>query len=237
LSIAIWPLRPINRVPIPPKVGIVRTTIMNIPERPWFAAAVVAALALLPACASDHADPNYRFKTAAQSFGASDKIDSAEAEPDAIQRSTLAAPYADVYRAALVAASQAQFNVESEDRRAGVILATQDLRAEWRPGSPTSVTQMRKYYRVDVRETGPRSTEVLILSKVQAQCEPASKVTQGLVVAASFGLALIGSDPEAPKLCAAINAGMWAKGRHSNQQELGQFMTFVRNNLIASGAL
>lgn len=203
--------------------------------RPWRLAASSICMVLLVACAS--APVAFRMKSAAAMFGPVAQVDWQAAEPDAVRRSLIAAPFADVQRAAMVAATQAQLNIEQEDKRSGVLLATRDVRAEWNPGNHNSVTDMRYAYLILVRETGPRTTEVLIASKVQANCRPYSGMERTLFAVTTLGISEAAGLGGGNARCQSIAEGMWAQGQVGSQQEMGQFMNFLRNNLIAAGAL
>lgn len=197
--------------------------------------ASVIGAALLAACTTG---PGVvRMKSATEMFGAAASVNWQDAEPDAVRRTLLAAPFADVQRAAMVAASQAQFNIEQEDKRGGVLLATRDVRGEWNPGNHNSVTNIRYSYLIVVREAGPRSTEVRIGAKVQADCTPYSGIGRTVFAVTTLGISEATGMGEGNARCQRMADGTWAKGQGGSQQEMGQFMNFLRNNLIAAGAL
>ncbi len=140
------------------------------------------------------------------------------------KRETFDIPYEDVYRAANMAVSQAQINIKQQDKGKGVILGERYL------GSADV------FYAVKVKELGPKSTEVLIMTKAERTCRQLTTldwITSPFWVVFSLGLGvfLINQSLDCSKL---LESGpYWANG----QKELEQFQVFLRNNLIAAGLL
>ncbi len=174
-----------------------------------------------------------QFLTVDQAFKSGAEIQPPAAASNAIRKGLFAASYEDVFRAATVAASQAQLNVERADKSKGLILATRSV-----PMVPAGTDYLRPtehifYYAITVKELEPKQSEVTIASKVQGQC---SMAPVGTVTVFSLGTATA----HALKLnekCTSLSNGMWAVGTHGSGRELGQFQTFLRNNLIAAGVL
>ena len=152
----------------------------------------------------------------------------AEAAPAGSKRSSVfAAPYQDVYRAALVGASQNQINVENENRSRGYILGTRAIQmvplvprcANSEPLNGRALP-LRYYYVISVREKGPKATEVVAAVKAQGTCWSGN---------------CFESVDKAQ--CAAYSTPHWATAQENPDEALTQLMVFIRNNLIAAGAL
>ncbi len=155
---------------------------------------------------------------------------------EAAKTNVLEAPYEDVFRAASVAASQAQFNVEHVQKSRGLILASRPVKM--RPHGTSAdypewqITDHAYFYAVSVRELGPKRTEVRISAKVQGRC---GMWSAGMyVMTGGLGTAYFN---EQNARCRELSSGMWAIGSHNTAQEMGQFLTFLRNNLLAAGML
>jgi len=168
-----------------------------------------------------------------------------DAPPDSYKKGTFAAPFEDVFRAVNVAASQAQLNVESTDKRKGQILATRFAQVQPRgfSGDYSLKTFASTYsYMIAVSEKGPKTTEVLASSKVQITCERVTAlgwIGRTLAVPLTFGLMLVVLPFQIrdDNRCADLSTAQWATGELSSQQELDRLLIFTRNNLIAAGAL
>jgi len=162
-----------------------------------------------------------------------------DAPPDSFKKASFEAPYEDVFRAVSVAASQAQFNVESTDKRKGSILATRVIMVQG-PVNRT-ITEPRQYsYAIVAKEIGPKATEVMTLARVQQTCTRDSGLTWTLVSIFTFGIALptaLIMYPVEKIRCDNAATVQWATGPYTTLQEMNQLMTFARNNLIAAGAL
>jgi hypothetical protein len=142
--------------------------------------------------------------------------------PNWIKKVVLDASYEEVFRAASIAATQAQWDVEKQDKHAGIVLAKRLVESEAVPVSWGSErTTHAHFYRISVTELAGKQTEVAIVGKVQAYCV----IQHGLT-----GLHA-GKDNEN---CQKLAAGMWQSVAES--PEVSQFVVFLRNNLIAAGA-
>lgn len=204
----------------------------------WACALFCASLAL--GCTTVPDGGNFRFKSAVELFEESAAMDWSTIPAEANQMTVLPVAFADAFRAATVSATQAQFNIEKIDARQGRLLALRDLRAAWNPGNPNSITSMRYGYLIQLREQGPKLTEVRIAAKVQAYCEAVSGAGRVFFAVTTFGIteAVDGANTwSANDRCKALPAGIWARRPLDSQQEMGQFMNFVRNNLLAAGLL
>ncbi len=150
---------------------------------------------------------------------------------DAYETALFMAPYEDVYRAALVSVSQVQFNVTYESRSKGYIFAKRFVAS-----APTVVmetmggyAERRYYYAIEVTELAAKKTRVKIMAKTQGQCQG----IHGLLNAMSLGINEVATDSK--ELCRQYSSIHWAAGFDNTSQELNQYITFVRNNLIAAG--
>lgn len=146
---------------------------------------------------------------------------------DSYKKVVFEAPYEDVFRIAEVSATQAMFNIESVDKAKGLIFA---LKVTQEPGvwnysacgSPRN--DKRYFYAIRVKETGPTTTEVTILSKAQGASCYAGGASVGTAV--GTGLGVFNKDK-----AVAYASVHWS----TNLQDLLQYVTLMRNNLIASG--
>lgn len=159
---------------------------------------------------------------------------SSSAPPESIKKSTFEAPFEDVFRAVTVSASQAQFNIESSDKSKGMILAER-IAPTGRVGD-NNVTQTKFFHAIAVKEVGSKVTEVTILSKAQTRCGYQSAGTHVGLTILTFGIWLL----FIPPMVALDNQCKDAAKLHwdtMSLERLTQFMTFIRNNLIAAGVL
>jgi hypothetical protein len=179
---------------------------------------------LLAACAAMTPEERpARFMTVDDAFGSSAQSNEPPQGSEAIKKTVFNASYEEVFRAVSTSTAQAQFEIQTEDKRAGLILATRDVQMLWfqQGGVHGTVTPHLYFYAIRLKELGPKRTEVTIVSKVQGKC-------------------FIIHDPFPNKMdeyCPRLSAGMWSEGYHNDAQHLGQFMIFVRNNLLAAGVL
>jgi hypothetical protein len=148
--------------------------------------------------------------------------------PLSVKQAQLEAPYEDVFRAATVAAAQAQFNIEKSDKRQGLILAEQVERLP-QYGQTGAIT---RYYAIVIKETGPKASRVDIQAKAQIRCGTLS--TSGWVITTilTLGIALIMLPTESD--CRNRRELHWDA---TSAQQMSQFISFTRNNLIAAGVL
>jgi len=147
-----------------------------------------------------------------------------------IKKNLFNAPYEDVYRAVSVSISQAQMNVEEEDKSKGIILAVRTIQAlpplyvgntcDSAGSRGNTRPQPRNYYyAIMVVEKGPKSTEVTAISKAQGRCNN------------GFCLGDAGAG------CDTYSSVHWSTIEENSLPELTQLMTFIRNNLIQAGLL
>jgi hypothetical protein len=145
---------------------------------------------------------------------------------DSIKKVVFDASYEEVFRAASIAATQAQWEIEKQDKHAGIVLAkrlvdNEPIGVSWGTERSTHV----HFYRISVTELGAKQTEVAIVAKVQAHCSLMKHRLLG---------------PSRDKIdkdndyCRKLAAGMWQGVAGS--AEVSQFVVFLRNNLIAAGA-
>ncbi len=161
-------------------------------------------------------------------FNAGNPAAEADAAPVGSKRSnTFAASYQEVFRAAVVGASQNQINVESENRSRGYILGTRAIqmvplvnRCPNSEGLNGRALPLRYYYVIAVKEKGPKATEVVAAVKAQGTCWSGN---------------CFESVDKAQ--CAAYSKPHWATSQENPDETLTQLMVFIRNNLIAAGAL
>jgi hypothetical protein len=149
-----------------------------------------------------------------------------EAPPGSKKSGTFAASYQDVFRAVVVGASQNQINVESENRSGGYVMGTRAVQiVPPVPRCPNSQSvngralPLRYYYVIAVKEKGPKTTEVVAAIKAQGVC-------------------WTGMCYESVQLpCKAYAVPHWTTAQENPDESLTQLMIFIRNNLIAAGAL
>ena len=151
-------------------------------------------------------------------------IPPSNAPRDSFKRAVFEAPYDDVFRAVKVSVSQVMLNIESSNKAKGEILAT-SIKNTFNPktGDPREI---RYYYGILVKEIGPETTEVTILAKRQRSCKSLSRATACL----SFGATL-------PHIEECNEETVAVKLATDAVEQLSQFMTVTRNNLIASGVI
>jgi hypothetical protein len=132
---------------------------------------------------------------------------------DSYKKMVFNAPYADVFRAVEVAATQVGQNIASSDKSKGLILATRVELRKWQdtPYRANPSTEGHLFYAITVKELKSRTTEVAVFVKVQASCR----------------------GPH----CGKASTLHWATGQDADGQGISQLMNFTRNNLIAAGAL
>jgi hypothetical protein len=145
---------------------------------------------------------------------------------DWIKKVVLDASYEEVFRAASIAATQAQWEIEKQDKHAGIVLAKRLVEGEAVPISwGTEQSTHAHFYRITVTELAAKQTEIAIVAKVQAHCSLQKHRLLG---------------PSRDKIekdneyCRKLAAGMWRSVAGS--AEVSQFMVFLRNNLLAAGA-
>lgn len=160
--------------------------------------------------------------------------------PETTVKATFAAPYADVFRAVMVGATQAQFNIETEDKSKGIILATRVFNAPPPAGLggldfPSS--KHRYYYGILIKEEGPKSIAVQVVAKRQLQCHTRGFGYFVVAVIGIFTMILIPSFISGNSDCEEFASVQLATGKHNSEEQMAQLINFTRNNLIAAGAL
>lgn len=162
-----------------------------------------------------------RWSTAKDAFMSKQDMLPPADKTGAFEVTDFAAPYEDVYRAASVSASQAMLDVTAESKSDGYVLAEQI--PQGKPG-------IHYYYAITVDELGPKQSRVTIMSKMQSQC---------VILGSGYSIATLGMLPaaqhatgETDEACRENSQVHWG----GDPIQFKQFMSFVRNNLIAAGA-
>jgi hypothetical protein len=157
-----------------------------------------------------------------------------EVPADSYKKAVFNAPYADVFRAVEVAATQAGQNIESSDKSKGLILTTRDdIQGQMYGHQPRA---RHLIYAITVRELQSRTTEVAVFSKVQLRCVYHGAGEVSLMSCLTLGL-LIPFFYSENSNCTAMSTPHWPRGNAADIQGLSQLINFTRNNLIAAGAL
>ena len=171
-----------------------------------------------------------KFSTIQEAYPSDKVFDHLEGIPvDSYKKVAFEAPYEDVFRVAKVSATQAMFNVESVDKSKGLILAMKATQEQgvWNYNAcGTPKNDKRYFYAIKVIETGSTTTEVIILSKTQGASCYAGGASVGTVVGKGFGL----FNKKKAEAYASVH---WS----TNLQDLLQFLTLIRSNLIAAGLI
>lgn len=189
------------------------------------------ALLILTGCASTKLPEKWASTSDAYPDEAS--LQPPEGLEDAYESAIFPAPYEDVYRAALISASQANLNVTHEDKSAGRIFAKRVL--DYAPSVFTTGghAERRYFYAVVLDELGPKSVKVTIMAKAQGACEMGAPP---LVDIATLGTtAAMDAGMNVKELCLYYSQPHWATDFDHSAKELNDFMVLVRNNLIAAG--
>jgi hypothetical protein len=193
---------------------------------------IITVLCFLASCMTPMPE---RFATVNEVYPSGKSLDMPpDDQQDSIKKSTYDAPYEDVFRAVTVAATQAQFHIESTDKATGSILATRVISG--------IKGQIRHFYHIMVIEKGPKTTEVIVLNKVQSACEKASAgrwVSLVLMIPLTIGLVLLGYPEEIIRdsRCSEESSVKWATRKFSSQDSMSNLFVFTMNNLIAAGAI
>lgn len=160
---------------------------------------------------------------------------------DSVKSTQVEAPFEDTFRAATVAASQSQFNIEESNKAKGWILATRVIHVPFGQQGIMKYDGSQKVYTyaIVVTEQGKKSTKVQIGAKMQRSCKKYNllgQIMRPIVIILTFGLELQGAGADHNQ-CEAESQLNWATGQNSSLQEMTQFLIFLRNNLIAAGVL
>lgn len=160
----------------------------------------------------------------------------AEIPPEATKMAVYEAAFEDVFRFANVSASQAQFEVETVDAGKGLIFATRStMMSPFQQYAPPP-SPHRFFYAIQVKELAAKRTEVRIMAKVQGKCQTSNGAFRAFTGVFTLGVSEMALAPISAE-CKAITVPGWALGFHSTEQEMGQFQTFLRNNLLVAGLL
>jgi hypothetical protein len=178
-------------------------------------------------------DKDIRWMTSEEAFDPSHNGNGPD--PDAIKKVVIDAPYEEVFHAASVAVTQAMWEIDKQDKTAGVLLAHRiadepfsklfsgEQMQDWRYTTPKKHLY---FYRVKTNELSAKQTEVVLEGKVQGYCD---------LVCTS----LLGMDKkfcrDYKENCRELRMGIWLKA--IDQPEMSQFVVLLRNNLIAAGGL
>jgi len=153
-----------------------------------------------------------------------------------IRKVVIDASYEEAFHAASVAATQAMWDVDKQDKTAGVLLAhriVDEPLGKVFPDGPQGGTRYGVpgrhlyFYRMKANELSAKQTELVLGGRAQGYC------------------GLLGSPPtlsvkayksewaEYNQKCGELRAGMWLNA--NDQPEISQFVVLLRNNLIAAG--
>jgi len=158
--------------------------------------------------------------------------------PESQRKMVLEVPFEDAWRASMQAIVQAQFDVESSQKSKGYILAKKlKSKTGGGAGGVTMTFRTQYIFAILVKESGPKTTEVQILSKVQANCLKAGAIWYPMLVLGVITIFMIPTVYMDNVRCEEeTSIAHWAAGPE-NDEQVAQVATFVRNNLIAAGAL
>jgi len=160
-------------------------------------------------------------------------------DPDVIKKVVFDASYEEVFHAASNAVTQAMWEIDKQDKAAGVLFAHRVVNEPITKYYPVvnkkcgvqlyaslCLPKVHKYfYRVKTNELSAKQTEVVLESKLQGYCD--------LHCSAPFGLAGRPWCNEYKQSCGELRAGISLKA--NDQPEISQFVVLLRNNLIAAG--
>lgn len=161
-------------------------------------------------------------------------------DPEAIKKVVIDASYEEVFHAASNAVTQSMWEIDKQDKTAGILLAHRiaeepitknysfkDNRCT-APAFATLCSPVKHlyFYRVKTNELSAKQTEVVLEGKVQGDCTPRCSPVFGI------GKTWCNDYKES---CRELRTGTWLKA--NDQQEISQFVALLRNNLIAAGGL
>jgi hypothetical protein len=164
--------------------------------------------------------------------------------PEAIKKVVIDASYEEVFHAASNAATQSMWEIDKQDKTAGVLFAhriaeepiTKNYSFEdnrcTAPAWVSLCTPVKHlyFYRVKMNELSAKQTEVVLEGKVQGDCIPFCSPVS--LFGAKLGKTWCNDYKES---CGELRTGKWLKA--NDQQEISQFVALLRNNLIAAGGL
>jgi hypothetical protein len=202
----------------------------------------VIALSLLPLLPAKTKQDDIQWMTSEEAFETSHN--GSVPGPEAIKKVVIDASYEEVFHAASNAVTQSMWEIDKQDKTAGVLLAhriveepiTKNYKFEDnRCTAPAWVSLCTPekhlyFYRVKMNELNAKQTEVVIEGKVQGYCILAC--TPVNLFGAKLGKTWCSDYKES---CGELRTGAWLKV--NDQQEMSQFVALLRNNLIAAGGL
>ena len=182
--------------------------------------AVVAALTTItvPGCSMKMLVPDWvpvYFDQVESVFPASEKLDLTAIPGDAYQKRQFNVPYGDLFQIVDVSTSQAFLDVISSNPDSGIILATSSSTRY-----TTRAIRHVLFYKIAVNELSGSKSEVIVITKEQANCELGNPFWDG--------------------------CGEWMEkptyqkhdfGRAEAEKNTSTLFTTVRNNLINAGLL
>jgi len=182
-------------------------------------------------------DEDIEWMTSEQAFDPSHNGNAPD--PDSIKKVVFDASYEEVFRAASISVAQAMWEIDKQDKAAGVLFAHRVVSEPITKNYPSvnnrctnelyaklCLPKEHKYfYRVKTNELSAKQTEVVVESKLQGYCD--------LHCTAPFGLAGRPWCNEYKQSCGELRAGISLKA--NDQPEISQFVVLLRNNLIAAG--
>jgi hypothetical protein len=150
------------------------------------------------------------------------------------------APFEDVFQAVNQSAAQAMLQIQHQDKRSGLILATEPVRRQ-----PSDRVFTSFYYAIQVKEQGPRRSAVTVMAKVQYPCHYQDSGAGWHIATLGMATAL---EAGGKQTCERLTAVRWAASLPSDKAvtlpfapnrgpEIARFFSFVRNNLLAAGAI
>jgi hypothetical protein len=174
------------------------------------------------------------FSSIHEVYPSADAIDQVSGAPDsAFRKAVYAVPYGDVFRTAEVTATQLMMTIETLDEDSGIILAY-SIVPEPQPFEQTQVcmglkNEVRYYYAIKIRETGPATTEVTLVSKAQGRCCYPGGTTVGGTVGSLMGVPF----DEWQAMCEDFASVHYS----TKQEDVLQYFNFMRLNLMNAGLI
>ena len=198
---------------------------------------MLCGVALLLNAKTKDKDQDIQWLTSEEAFDPS--RNGAGPAPDSIKKVAFDASYEEVFHAASMAVTQAMWEIDKQDKAAGVLFAHRVVNEPITKYYPVvnkkcgvqlyaslCLPKVHKYfYRVKTNELSAKQTEVVLESKLQGYCD--------LHCTAPFGLAGRPWCNEYKQSCGELRAGISLKA--NDQPEISQFVVLLRNNLIAAG--
>ena len=173
-----------------------------------------------------------RFASTFEAYPDANSLKPPKDKTDVYETALIMAAYADVYRAALISATQLQLNVTQDDETKGNIFAVKIVQSAPTVSKSDGIggyNQRRYHYAIVIKELAAKKTRVTIMAKAQGACQAVHGFTHFLTA----GISLMIEDDE--DRCNKYSTVHWADGFDNTKAELSQYITFVRNNLISAG--